>query len=106
MTNYYKKHIFFCCNQKAEGKKCCATADAEEMLDYMRQQLKQQDQIGPDKMRISKAGCLGRCEKGPCVVIYPQGDWYTYHDSDDIDRIIDKVLLHDQPLPDLRIDQE
>ena len=45
-------------------------------------------------VRINIAGCLGRCELGPTVVVYPDGVWYTYVDKEDLDEIIDEHLLN------------
>jgi len=54
-------------------------------------------------VRINSAGCLDRCELGPCVVIYPEGTWYTYVDEKDIDEIIDEHLVHGRPVERLKI---
>lgn len=89
---YYQKHIFFCCNEKAAGKKCCATAEPELMAQHATLLLKAEDQWGEGKIRVSRSACLGRCASGPCLVVYPQGDWYTYRDSSDIDTIINAIL--------------
>jgi (2Fe-2S) ferredoxin len=52
------------------------------------------DLHGPGKIRVSKSGCLGRCAEGPCIVIYPEGLWYTYSSFADIDEIIENYLLN------------
>jgi (2Fe-2S) ferredoxin len=91
--NYYENHIFVCTNQKENNKKCCMQGDAENIWLHCRDILKQQQLLGPGKMRVSRSGCLGRCEVGPCLVIYPEGVWYTYGSSEDIDAIF-KFYLH------------
>jgi (2Fe-2S) ferredoxin len=58
---------------------------------------------GAGKIRVSKSGCLGRCNSGPCIVIYPEGVWYSYTSFSDIDRIIEHHLLADRPVGDLLI---
>lgn len=62
-------------------------------FDYMKARLLELGLYGPGKVRISKSGCLGRCSEGPCIVIYPEGVWYTYASMTDIDEIIDKHLI-------------
>ncbi len=37
----------------------------------------------------TRAGCLDRCELGPTMVIYPEGVWYGYRDTADIDEILE-----------------
>ena len=90
---YYKKHIFFCVNQKENGKQCCAQADALAMWQYAKQRCKEEGLLAQHNVRINKAGCLNRCAEGPCMVIYPEGRWYAYKNKADIDKIIDEDLL-------------
>jgi (2Fe-2S) ferredoxin len=36
------------------------------------------------------SGCLGFCDAGPLMVVYPQGVWYRPKSTADIDEIVDK----------------
>jgi (2Fe-2S) ferredoxin len=102
---FYQKHIFFCTNQKEEGKKCCAQGDALAMWQYAREQCKELGLLAHNNVRVSKAGCLGRCAQGPCAVIYPEGRWYTYQTTKDIDAIIAEELIADQPVERLMLSE-
>jgi len=101
--SHYTKHIFLCTNQKAPGKTCCANSGGELFFDYMKTKLLELDLHGPGKFRISKTGCLGRCSSGPCVVIYPEGVWYTYASFADIDEIINSHLVNGNTIDRLKI---
>lgn len=90
---YYKKHIFLCTNQKVPGKQCCANTGGEPFFDYLKTRLLELGLHGPDKIRVSKSGCLGRCSLGPCIVIYPDEVWYHYSNMADIDEIINSHLV-------------
>lgn len=90
---HYSKHVFVCTNQKDVGKACCANTGGEAYCVYLKTQLKRLGQHGPGKIRISRSGCLGRCSEGPCIVVYPEGVWYRYHDYADVDEIIQEHLL-------------
>ena len=105
MSSYYEKHVFFCCNERGPGadRPCCAGRGAQEMRDYAKKKVKQLDLAGPGKVRINKAGCLDRCEEGPCVVVYPDAVWYTYVDRHDIDEIIEEHLVHGRVVERLRM---
>jgi (2Fe-2S) ferredoxin len=46
---------------------------------------------------------MDRCEEGPCVVVYPEGVWYTYVDEKDVEEIVREHLLHGHPVDRLRI---
>jgi (2Fe-2S) ferredoxin len=102
-VSYYKRHIFFCTNQREEGRQCCQQAGAEAARDYAKSRVKSLGMAGPGGVRVNKAGCLDRCEEGPIVVVYPEGTWYTYVDSEDIDEIVDEHLVHGREVNRLKI---
>ena len=99
----YKNHVFFCTNQREEGESCCANFAAREMRDYAKKRLKELGKHGLGENRINLAGCLGRCEQGPVMVIYPEEVWYTYVDEEDIDEIIDEHILKGNIVERLKI---
>lgn len=91
--NFYQKHVFFCINQKENGKKCCEMGGADAFADYTKQKLQDLKCHGAGQIRVSKSGCMGRCKSGPGLVVYPEGVWYRYSSQADIDRIIEQHLL-------------
>ena len=101
--SYYQRHVFFCCNKRDPPEKCCADAGALEMQKYAKGRVKALGLSGKGQVRINKAGCLDRCEEGPCVVVYPEGVWYTYVDRHDIDEIIDSHVVGGKVVDRLRI---
>src|SRR4026208_793925 len=100
---YYKHHVFFCCNQRDPPARCCANHDALALSGDAAQRHKAPGVTGPGRVRISKAGCLDRCEEGPVIVVYPEEVWYTYVDKDDIDEIIDRHVVGGEIVERLRI---
>src|SRR5437899_2323613 len=99
----HAEHVFFCCNQRDGGRTCCNDKGASAMRDYAKQRVKELELSGPGKVRINQAGCLDRCEEGPCVVVYPDAVWYTYVDRSDIDEIIEEHLRHGRIVERLRM---
>lgn len=102
---YYTQHIFVCTNQKAPDKACCAQSGGEPFFHYLKTKLIERSLHGPNQYRVSKSGCLGRCGQGPCLVIYPEGIWYTYTSTADLDDIITLHLLKGQRVERLLIPQ-
>lgn len=102
--SHYNRHIFLCTNQKSAGKVCCANTGGEVFFDYLKTRLLELELYGPGQVRVSKSGCLGRCSSGPCVVIYPEGVWYRYESTADIDEIIVKHLINNERVTQLLID--
>ena len=103
--SYYERHVFFCCNERdpADPRGCCQAKGASAMRDYAKQRVKELKLAGAGKVRVNQAGCLDRCEEGPCAVVYPDGVWYTYVDRADIDEIIEEHLRHGRIVERLRI---
>lgn len=94
MDNYFKHHIFFCLNQRADGEACCSDKGAEASFDYMKAQVKKLGLRGEGKVRINRAGCFDRCGEGPLMVVYPEAVWYTFVDNEDIDEVIESHLIN------------
>jgi (2Fe-2S) ferredoxin len=84
-------HIFCCTNRRPESEPrgCCASKGSESLRDYMKTRVKE---LKIRKTRINQAGCLDRCELGPCIVVYPEGVWYKPTSTQDIDEIIESHL--------------
>ena len=96
--SYYKHHVFFCLNQRANGEACCAPLGAQAAFDHCKSAVKKAGLAGPGQVRVNKAGCLDRCAGGPVAVVYPEGTWYTYVDNADIDEIVESHLLQGKPV--------
>lgn len=94
MNNHFKHHVFFCLNQRDDGKACCTDKGAEAAFDYMKAQVKKLDLRGKGKVRINRAGCFDRCGEGPLMVVYPEAVWYTFVDQEDMDEIIESHFQH------------
>jgi (2Fe-2S) ferredoxin len=88
---YYRHHVFFCLNQR-EGENACAQHGAQEAFEHCKARVKAAGLAGPGGVRVNKAGCLDRCAGGPVAVVYPQGVWYSFVDTSDIDELVDVHL--------------
>lgn len=102
--SYYQRHIFFCCNQRQNGERCCNDHGANEIRDYAKTRVKELKLSGGEgKVRVNMAGCLDRCDEGPVIVVYPEAVWYTYVDKEDVDEIITEHLQNGRIVERLRI---
>ena len=94
--SYYKRHIFFCLNERANGEDACSKHGAQAGFDHCKSRVKGENLSGPGGVRVNKAGCLDRCAGGPVAVVYPDAVWYTFVDKHDIDEIVDSHLKKGQ----------
>lgn len=89
---YYRLHAFLCTNRRPDGhpRGSCAASGAEHLRDYLKARAKE---LGLGGVRINSAGCLDRCELGPVMVIYPEGVWYAFRNTDDVEEILQTHLV-------------
>lgn len=95
--SFYDKHVFFCTNEKDNGKECCQQAGATEMWRFAKQYCKDEGLNANHNVRVSRSGCLGRCDEGPCLVIYPEGRWYSYQSQEEVVQILEAELVDEAP---------
>ncbi|WIM05003.1 MAG: NAD(P)H-dependent oxidoreductase subunit E [Candidatus Nitricoxidivorans perseverans] len=101
--SHYKYHVFFCTNQREGGETCCNNHGATEMRDYCKARVKAMGERISGNVRINSAGCMGRCELGPTIVVYPEATWYTYVGREDIDEIVEEHLANGRVVERLKI---
>jgi len=104
---YFRIHVFCCINERKPGhsRGSCAARGSADLQAHMKARAKE---LGLEGVRINKSGCLDRCELGPVMVIYPEGIWYTYHNTEDVDEILDSHVVNGKKVERLllAVDQE
>jgi (2Fe-2S) ferredoxin len=85
----YQCHVFVCINDRGGERKACADQESGLLHAEIKRRVKENGWTG--RVRVSKSGCLGQCERGPNVMIYPRGVWFDHVLPADIDRIISTV---------------
>ncbi len=58
------------------------------------------------RFKLNTTSCLGACEHGPTVLVYPEGVLYQKVNAEDVNTIIDKHLLGGKPVESLRISKD
>jgi (2Fe-2S) ferredoxin len=101
--SHFKRHIFFCTNQREPGKDCCANTGGQAAFEHCKIKVKSLGLSGKGMVRVNKAGCLDRCDAGPVAVVYPEAVWYHYVDSTDLDEIVTSHLQNGVVVERLRV---
>ena len=84
----YEKQIFVCTNNRSGEKPSCGDHQAEAIFTEMRRIAKERG-IHP-KVRVAQAKCLGQCNIGTNVMVYPGDVWYSHVRMEDIPEIIER----------------
>ena len=88
---------------RQNGKQCCSQNGAKELYRYAKDRCRDSSMLGKGGIGVSESRCLGRCEHGPVVVIYPEDVWYQYIDEEDVDEIIESHLIGGKEVERLKI---
>jgi (2Fe-2S) ferredoxin len=88
---------------RQNGKKCCSQNGAKELYYYAKDRCRESSILGKGGIGVSESRCLGRCEHGPVVAVYPDDVWYQYIDEDDVDEIIESHLIGGKEVERLKI---
>jgi (2Fe-2S) ferredoxin len=99
----FARHVFVCGNARpVDHPRGCCDASGEGALHKAFKQAVA-DRGLQRSVRANKSGCLDQCEHGPTVVVYPEGVWYGPVTADDVAEIVDRHLVHGEPVARLRL---
>ncbi|ROR28451.1 (2Fe-2S) ferredoxin [Mobilisporobacter senegalensis] len=87
-----KHHIFVCtsCRINGQQKGYCFSKESVGIIQRFMEEIEDRDLSG--EIMITNTGCFGICEKGPVVVVYPEGIWYGNVSIDDIEKIVEQHI--------------
>jgi (2Fe-2S) ferredoxin len=88
-------HIFICDNKRHPPQASCGKRrDTAHFAAYLKKKIDENEALsGDDNVKVLKTKCLGRCQLGPVLTVFPEKVWYSYSDEGDIDEIISDHLV-------------
>ena len=86
----FRHHVFVCTQQKPEGVTCCPAGGSMSILGTLHAELSQQ-KLSED-VQVTTCGCLGLCDDGPIMIVYPEGTWYRKVTAADVPEIVSSHL--------------
>ncbi|WP_186481422.1 ferredoxin [Synechococcus sp. NOUM97013] len=82
--------------------KCCDPADGLETWNALKRLVRdlglENEQRPQGIVLRSKVDCLRACERGPILVIWPEGIWYSDVTPERIEVIIRSHIINNQPI--------
>lgn len=84
------KHILVCASFRNAGgpQGACFKKNAMDLLQYLQEGLNDR---GMTDVLVSTTGCLKVCDRGPAMIVYPEGTWYGNISEDALDTILDAM---------------
>lgn len=101
----YDIHIFVCTNQRTgtERLSCGEVHGLDLVAEFKKQTKGLKTNL---KIRANRSGCLGICDFGPTVAIYPEGIFYVGVNKEDVTEIIQSHILNKKPVERLLLKQK
>ncbi len=98
-----EKHVFICVQSRPPGhpRGSCAQRGAMEVYQAMAVQLEQGGLSR--RFAVTNTGCLGPCDTGANMIVYPDGIMYGGVKPEDVPAIISEHLVGGKPVERLKV---
>lgn len=87
----FRYHVFICDQQKPEGVPCCAARNSAATVEALRKELAAHGIA--DEVQVTLCGSLGVCERGPNVVVDPEGVSYSRVWPEDVSELVESQFV-------------
>jgi (2Fe-2S) ferredoxin len=86
----YKRQIFVCVHNANGEKASCGDHKGEEVFRQLREIAKER-KLHP-AIRVAQAKCLGQCNTGVNIMIYPENIWHSGVRLEDVPQLAQKYI--------------
>ncbi len=99
-----EKFVYVCVNQRPEGhpRGSCSMHGAREVITKFSESIEGQGLSG--RVSLIQSGCMGPCNEGPVVAVFPDNVWYRGVAVGDVGEIVSEHLEGDKPVTRLLLD--
>jgi (2Fe-2S) ferredoxin len=88
-TTPYICHLFVCIKSRGGKKTSCGDRAGPDLKAVLKKEIKKRGWKGV--ARVCESSCLGVCDAGPNIMIYPQEIWLSDVTLDDVPEILDMM---------------
>ena len=82
------------------GGKGCISPESADLYRTLKSEIRKHKLN--HEIEVLKTGCLGLCELGPVVVVYPEGVLYNKVKTEDIAELVESHFIHNKVLERLQ----
>lgn len=93
-----ESHVFICLQRRPDGhlRSSCGAKGAEQVFNTFAGELIKRNL--QNRIALSQTGCLGPCQAGANVLVYPGSVMYSWVIPEDVPAIIEQHLLGGEPV--------
>src|SRR5579862_3756460 len=92
----FRLHVFVCTQVKPEGVTSCPSSGSWQIVQALERELLAEGL--DEEAQVTTCGCLGLCDDGPIVIVYPEGVWYRGLKEADVPEIVASHLQNGTPV--------
>ena len=94
-------HVFVCNQTRPEGhpRGSCGASGAAQITQMLSEEVAKRNLF--TQVAVTATGCLGPCDTGPNVLIYPGSYLYIRVKPEDVNRIIEQHVIGGEPVKEL-----
>ena len=100
----FKYHVLACDQKKPDGLPCCSANGSAAVLDALRREIGARGLA--DTVQLTTTSSLGLCDRGPNLVVYPDGTWYSGVKPADVPEIVAEHFVGGRPVARLASGEE
>ncbi len=89
-------HVFTCDQKKPDGAPCCSARGSAAVLDALRREVAAAGLT--DTVQLTTTSSMGLCDRGPNMVVYPDGTWYSGVTPADVPEIVREHFQGGRPV--------
>jgi len=95
--SHFRQHYFVCINARPPfAKPSCSPKNANQILMMLQDEVEKRALL--NEIKITGCSCIGPCEDGPTMVVYPEGIWYAHVTLDDVNEIVERHMVQGKPV--------
>jgi (2Fe-2S) ferredoxin len=93
----FRYHVYVCTQDKSDpAAPSCPNKGSKQVLEALRAELGKNGLA--DEVQVTTSGSIGLCTRGPNLVVYPEGVWYSAVQVADVPEIVKSHFINGQPV--------
>jgi NADP-reducing hydrogenase subunit HndC len=93
----FRYHVYICTQEKANpAAPSCSKSGSGAVLEALRAELAKAGLS--DDVQVTTSGSVGLCTRGPNLIVYPEGVWYSGVQVADVPELVSEHFINGRPV--------